>query len=884
MPRVWRSDEPARGRHGRSTLPGARGEWWIPPVALQRLDRSPTPRLTLVSASAGSGKSRLVGTWLSSRPDRRWIWADFRMDDVSSRAALDHLTSWLAENQPPSQAATTAGAADAGLVMVLAGVEALDVDDLITLIEQLPEGARAVLISTGNPLPPGVAVDLPGEVDHLGPADLWWPPEAVLEYVTRLTGVRPADPECRALVRLTDGWPAGVIVLASVMRHRPAVLVADRRSPEPEILDFVSAAVLDALPADLREFVLLTSPVSELDPSTCAALVPAANPHAMLIDAHRYGLLNEERPFALRQRYRSLVRVAALRALRARDPAAEAALLRRAADQARRRGDEQDALSWFVESGDIDSSFAVLGTATADGLRGWDWVRLRETLTRIAPFTWMDDAQRRLIVAVAAALVGDRLLAIETIRRTPPDLVADVRWWTALSALVEALGGGTAGGRTAIRAIEALEVMADDQVMPAVLGAGDRASLIASAHILAARSVLFDDDRAVEAHLRAAWAVEGAQIPRYLLLAGLGIDALSAARVGELAKAQRVAARARQLAEQGGLLEHPMIGPAVLARVDLLRARGRPGEALAELAEAEPVLHSGEQFINAAGGGRPYTAAAQLLRVTLLLDLGDVDAAGRELAVRTAEGDDALPADLDALRALAEARLRLALDDVSAPERLLAHVPVGGAAGALRVAAALRRQAPEMAQRVLESWPAASTRQDGLYRLLARAALALALDRRPEAGECIQAALTAAEPDGHVQVFLDAPAALWPIIAAVLRRPGHASPWRTDLIRRVEQARAQTEPGDAPVTRRERVVLEHLARPLTHQQIAAALFVSENTLKSHCRNLYRKLGVNSRGSALAVARSRGWLPPEPQGDVVLNLDVTPTASAADVEL
>ena len=133
-----------------------------------------------------------------------------------------------------------------------------------------------------------------------------------------------------------------------------------------------------------------------------------------------------------------------------------------------------------------------------------------------------------------------------------------------------------------------------------------------------------------------------------------------------------------------------------------------------------------------------------------------------------------------------------------------------------------------------------------------------------------------------MQVFLDARPALWPIAVAVLRRPGATSPWAAELARRLDLARSTAEPADTPVTRRERVVLEHLARPLTHAQIAAALFVSENTLKSHCRNLYRKLGVGSRADALAVARARGWLPPEPQGDVVLNLDVTP--AAADVEL
>ncbi|MFC6340589.1 response regulator transcription factor, partial [Nocardioides hankookensis] len=54
---------------------------------------------------------------------------------------------------------------------------------------------------------------------------------------------------------------------------------------------------------------------------------------------------------------------------------------------------------------------------------------------------------------------------------------------------------------------------------------------------------------------------------------------------------------------------------------------------------------------------------------------------------------------------------------------------------------------------------------------------------------------------------------------------------------------------------RERDVLYELARGSTYADIAANLFVSENTVKTHVSSLYAKLAVNRRSAALAAART-----------------------------
>lgn len=81
---------------------------------------------------------------------------------------------------------------------------------------------------------------------------------------------------------------------------------------------------------------------------------------------------------------------------------------------------------------------------------------------------------------------------------------------------------------------------------------------------------------------------------------------------------------------------------------------------------------------------------------------------------------------------------------------------------------------------------------------------------------------------------------------------------------RVEQLRAAVTRlrGAAPLSPAEQRVLELLTTHLTEPQIAEQLFISRNTVKSHLKNLYRKLGVASRLEAVERGRATGLLPPD----------------------
>jgi LuxR family maltose regulon positive regulatory protein len=74
-------------------------------------------------------------------------------------------------------------------------------------------------------------------------------------------------------------------------------------------------------------------------------------------------------------------------------------------------------------------------------------------------------------------------------------------------------------------------------------------------------------------------------------------------------------------------------------------------------------------------------------------------------------------------------------------------------------------------------------------------------------------------------------------------------------------ARVAVRESTMELSERELSVLQLLDSALSAREIAAHLFVSPNTLKTHVRAVYRKLGVNSRHSAVRAARERGLIHP-----------------------
>ncbi|HZE39475.1 MAG TPA: response regulator transcription factor [Stackebrandtia sp.] len=73
--------------------------------------------------------------------------------------------------------------------------------------------------------------------------------------------------------------------------------------------------------------------------------------------------------------------------------------------------------------------------------------------------------------------------------------------------------------------------------------------------------------------------------------------------------------------------------------------------------------------------------------------------------------------------------------------------------------------------------------------------------------------------------------------------------------------RVRTPGGEEPISQREREVLELVAAGNSNREVAAKLFISEATVKTHLLHIYTKLGVSDRAAAVAEAFHRGLLTP-----------------------
>lgn len=107
-----------------------------------------------------------------------------------------------------------------------------------------------------------------------------------------------------------------------------------------------------------------------------------------------------------------------------------------------------------------------------------------------------------------------------------------------------------------------------------------------------------------------------------------------------------------------------------------------------------------------------------------------------------------------------------------------------------------------------------------------------------------------------------------PLLAMIARRPGLARRVRADvrLLPGRRPAVAPSLPLEAlPLSTRELAVLDCAAQGLSNKQIAAALYVTEQTVKNHFTSVLRKLGVDDRVGAILHAVRHGWVEMGPPG-------------------
>jgi LuxR family maltose regulon positive regulatory protein len=328
--------------------------------------------------------------------------------------------------------------------------------------------------------------------------------------------------------------------------------------------------------------------------------------------------------------------------------------------------------------------------------------------------------------------------------------------------------------------------------------------------------------------------------------------------------------------------------PATLSQIHLIEGH---------LQEAERLADEALMYVNPDGPDHPALAEARLTRAGVHLERDELDESEREfeIALREAETHNrtgfAVIASLGLVRIWsASGRREQAIDLLSSCRR--ANRPLAlPEPFATRVDAAEARllveTSPSEAARLVRRLPAALTtsflrvrldlasgNRRGAAELLAQASPELTTPRRrlewqlldarsrsATSAESLRAALELAAREGFIRCFLDEGKEL---VALLHEQSGGVPAWFVQDVLAAFEGSATTTAPDAeglvdPLSEREQVVLSYLPSWVSSSEIAAELYISLNTLKSHLRSIYRKLGASSRREAVVQARSRGLL-------------------------
>ncbi|HUA30398.1 MAG TPA: LuxR C-terminal-related transcriptional regulator [Streptosporangiaceae bacterium] len=854
------------------------------------LARAAAHRVTVVSGPAGAGKTVACASWAAATPAARrvaWLTLDEADRDPARfwtyvRAALARaagvradFTSALQDAAPdeyPLRVVEAAQLLSEPLTLVLDDVHELAdgpvLGGLDLLLRHAPPTLRLILSGRCPPRLALARLRVSGDLADVSAPDLAATADEADAYFAML-GLDVDAAARDELLRRTEGWMAGLRLAAMTVSGQVAQAgrITGIAGDEPLVTDYLWDEVLGRQPPEIRLFMLRTSVTEQMSGDLADALTGEPG------GARTLERLSRENSFVeslgeghAAYRYHPLLRDV-LAAERNREiPHEVPILLRRAARWHASHDRSIDALRAAARAGDWDYAAHMLAEAGTAALVRSGATTLEQVLALFPAERRADDAAVAAALAAAGLWNGDTGAAAHH-----------------LDAAQRALGRCAPAARRIIEPwLAALRVM-----QAASLAAADP-GLLAQGWALAEQAQATAGTQPEHRTLGLLWFALGTarlrrseiQEARYALshacrqlTAGClgelcararGWQALAEAWYGDLTAAEKA------LGDQGVAVPWPAgqtRDPAATCLVAL--ASAQVSLARDDLAGVRKALDDADEYAasrHQLPGEPSLGVVGGLIRARAALADGDATGArGMVLRLRDtgAPGDP----DLDWVLNLLDGEIALHTGDAARARLTLgpdADGPYAARADSLLMRGRLLlsdgdfKGALEAVAPVLDGTADEVTFQAKLAAVLAAAVANRRLGLTGTAAEMLEQALALAEPDDACRVFLDAGQPVRSAITVLVPPTSRSAAFAGRILERfatqLPHADAAPDQAEVLLTASELAVLRFLPSHLTNQEIAEALFLSINTVKTHLRSAYRKLGVASRRAAIARAR------------------------------